>query len=437
MNKRARFEKVNDYLEQFADHATHSFTDARQQAVLDLQHYGFPTIKTENWKYTSVNNLLKKVYLPASDKNISKEITNKLLLTNTNQFVFINGYYHAELSNYCENELVFLPICEAYQQHKSLLQKYFATALPIQQTGFTALNTLLFKQGYFLHINAALTKPLHILHISTQLEEQAIHSRNLILLEKGVNTDVVEHYITLDESNNYWRNNVSEIFLAENSRLNYYKIQREAEQAKHIDFITVKQERDAIFNSFNLDLGGKLVRNDLQTTLQATGASCEFSGLYLTRHQQHIDNHTTIEHKQPYTYSREYYKGILADNSRAVFNGRVLVQQDAQKIRSAQKNANLLLSNDAEIDTKPELEIYADDVICTHGATVGQLSDKAIFYLQARGLDENLAKKLLTYGFAYEMVEEIQNEKIRDFVTQQLSIWFSNDQWLQELVQWR
>ena len=435
MNKRARFEHVDDYLEQFAQQADSSFAELRQQAAVALQHYGFPGLKTEDWKYTNVKPLLKEVYSTANDKTISKQEIDALVLENANQLVFINGFYHAELSNFIDNNFIILPICEAYKKYQSLVENYFSTAAPMQQAGFTALNTLLFKNGYFLQIKTTPKQPLHILHISTDLKEETIHSRNLLLLEKSVTVNIVEQYLSLSVKNNYWCNSVSEIFLMDNSQLNYYKLQAEALQAQHTNFIAIKQARDSVFNSFNFDFGAKLVRNDLQTTLQEPGASCDFSGLYLSRGQQHIDNHTMVDHAQAHTYSREYYKGILADASRAVFNGRILVQQDAQRIRSEQKNDNLLLSNEAEVDTKPELEIYANDVICAHGATVGQLDEKSIFYLQARGLDENSARKLLTYGFAYEMVEKIKDETIRAFITQYLAVWFADDQWLQELVQ--
>ena len=435
MNKRARFEQIDDYLEQFAQQSDSSFTEFRQQAAAALQQYGFPGLKTEDWKYTNVKPLLKQVYPTASDKSISKQQIDALILEDANQLVFVNGFYHEELSNFIDDNFIILPICEAYKEHQSLVKNYFATAVPMQQTGFTALNTLLFKNGYFLQIKATPKYPLHILHISTDLKEEAIHSRNLLLLEKNVVVNIVEQYVSLSVKNNYWCNSISEIFLLDNSQLNYYKLQAETLQAQHTNFIAVKQARDSIFNSFNFDFGAKLVRNDLQATLQAPGASCDFSGLYLTRGQQHVDNHTMVDHAQQHTYSHEYYKGILADESRAVFNGRILVRQDAQKIHSEQKNDNLLLSNKAEIDTKPELEIYANDVICAHGATVGQLNEKSIFYLQARGLDENLARKLLTYGFAYEVLEKIKDENIRSFITQHLAVWFANDQWLQELVQ--
>ena len=352
------------------------------------------------------------------------------------QAVFVNGFYASELSNISDPSIVIVPISEAEKQNTDTLETYFSKAVPTQQPGFTALNTLLFQQGYLLKVNGIVQKPLHILHVATGLaSDEVIHSRNLIVLAENAAISIVEQYVALNNTKNYWRNNVSEVFLLVNAQLKYYKLQCEAEQAKHTDFIAVQQQRDSVFNTFNLDFGGKFVRNDLQTKLQAVGASCELDGLYLVTDAQHIDNHTAVEHLHPHTYSQEYYKGIISEKSHAVFNGRVLVAQDAQKIKSEQKNANLLLSNEADIDTKPELEIYADDVICAHGATVGQLSENSIFYLQARGLDENLAKKLLTYGFAYEVVEEISNVSIRDFITQYLANWFFHDKWLQELVQ--
>jgi Fe-S cluster assembly protein SufD len=212
-------------------------------------------------------------------------------------------------------------------------------------------------------------------------------------------------------------------------------LQQEASAAKHTHFMGVQQLEHSLFTSFNIDLGGQLVRNDLHTTLQAVEASCDLQGIYLLKEKQHVDNHTAINHAHAITYSNEYYKGILQDKSRAVFNGRVLVEPDAQKIDSNQKNDNLLLSADCEIDTKPELEIYADDVKCAHGATVGQLDEAAIFYLQARGITDIVARKMLTFGFAYEVAENIKQPLIHDVVKKALLNWFSSDETLQALLQ--
>ena len=433
MNKQARFQHIDDYLDRFVAQTPTGFSELRQQAALDLQHYGFPALKTESWKYTNAAPLLKQVYQTAEDRHIDKKDIASLLLADTHHIVFVNGFFHAELSNIDDPELTILPLDIAIADKR--VKSYFGRAIPMQQTGFTALNTLLFPQAYLLQINAAISKPVQMLHIAVDLNaETAIHQRHLIILAENASVDLMQQHVSWRSSSAYWRNSASEIFLAADARLNHYKLQCEAKEAKHTDFISIEQAENSVCYNFNLDLGGQLVRNDLQTKLCAAQASCEFNGLYLTQQKQHIDNHTTIDHMHPHTYSKEYYKGILAGHSHAVFNGRVVVREDAQKIKSEQKNANLLLSNEAEIDTKPELEIYADDVICAHGATVGQLSEKAIFYLQSRGISEALAKKLLTYGFAYEVIEEIENTLIQKYIAQHLTMNFADDLILQELL---
>ena len=423
MNKSARFDKVADYLEQFDKQPAPDLAKLRQQAATDLASYGFPGLKTETWKYTNARSLLQHVYMPAMDKKLDRNRLTSLFLQNAHQLVFVNGFYHAELSNLNHKDVVILPLTLALKKYGREIEAHLGKLVPSQQPSFTALNTMLFRNGYFLEINTVLDKPLHILHIGSELKaEEVSHTRNLIMLQPNSRASIIEHYIALDDTSEYWRNNVSEMVLFTRAQLDYYKLQNEAKAAKHTDFITICQHAESCCQTFNLDLGGKFVRNDLQIQLAAAGAECELNGLYITKQGQHIDNHTAIEHAHTHTYAKEYYKGIVAGKSRAVFNGRVLVQQDAQKIKSAQKNANLLLANDAEVDTKPELEIYADDVSCTHGATVGQLSRKAILYLQSRGIDTLLAKKILTFAFAHEVIGTIKHDLVHKFIAQHLSI---------------
>ena len=436
MSKAARFDYVDDYLDQFSKQSPADFIALRQQAAKNLQAYGFPGLKTENWKYTNAASLLKQCYQIAADSDLTADQLKPWFLPGAQQIVFINGFYHAELSKINASGITISPMNLAATSEQETINEHLGSVISMQQPGFIALNTLFFQQACLLKINTVLTEPLHILNITTALDSDTmIPQRQLIVLEENAAADIIQQYISFEPQLDYWRNNVSEIFLAADTKLSYYKLQDETKQAKHTDFITVKQGRYSVYKHFNFDFGGQLVRNDLQTNLQALAATCELNGLSIAKQQQHIDNHTAIEHNHSKTYSKEYYKSILADRARVVFNGRVVVQQAAQKIKSAQKNANLLLSNQAQVDTKPELEIYADDVVCAHGATVGQLSEKAIFYLQSRGLSEKLAKKLLTYGFAYEILEEILNSTIRGFMVQHLIEAFPGDTILRELMQ--
>lgn len=419
---KANYKHIDDYLEQADDIKSADFAALRAQAANDLKTFGFPALKTESWKYTSAKSLLNTVYEPANSIELGADKITPYLLADAFCLVIVNGIVSDSLSNIDSKHLTMTSLKTPGQQ--------VSTAL----TGFTALNSLLFQQGYHLEISGILEKPLHILHVSSELSDDVVmYHRQQITLADDAGADVIEQFVSLDDAA-YWQNSVSEVVVGAKAKFNYYKLVQEACAAKHTAYLSASLGESGNFNSFNLDLSGQLIRNDLRVLLQADKATCDLQGLYLARDKQHVDNHTIIEHLHPYTYSNEYYKGIVADKAHAVFNGRVLVAKDAQKVDSAQKNANLLLSADCEIDTKPELEIYADDVKCAHGATVGQLDEKAVFYLQSRGVDKIMAEKLLTHGFAYEVVEAINNRNIRDFFTQHLASWFVNDVELQELM---
>lgn len=273
--------------------------------------------------------------------------------------------------------------------------------------------------------NMVLDKPIYITDLAVQLEVPTLLAAKHII-ELGENScATIVHAFVAEHADHYWRRHETEISLAANARLNYYQYQTESTTSLHTHTITVQQARDSRFESFTLDNGGGIVRTDLSAKLNGQQASCNYQGVYLVKEKQHVDNHTSIEHLSPHTYSEELYKGIVTDQARAVFNGRVYVAPEAQKVVSEQHNKNLLLSKTAEIDTKPELEIYADDVRCAHGATIGQLDRDAIFYLTARGIDEELAKQLLTYGFVHDMFGNILHEDIKPLFNQQLLDWFS------------
>jgi Fe-S cluster assembly protein SufD len=425
---KARFEHIEDYLEQAEALPQDKFVALREKAALALQHVGFPAAKTEAWKYTTVKKLLQQVYSPAKNKTINATKLAGFIMPNTQCIVFVNGRYYAEGSAFDSSAITLKPIMQAPEKLGDLTV--------MDKPGFTALNNALFQQGYYLQIHATVEKPLHILQFAIDLDaDEMIQQHNLVEVLPGASVELVEHFIGFDETPAYWRNSVSEYYLSETAQLNYYRVVQEATEAFHTNAMVVEQLSKSNFKAFTADFSGKLLRNDLEVRLQKKDARCVLNGIYLVRGQQQVDNHTNIEHRHATTYSDEYYKGIVDDHAHAVFNGRVFVAEDAQKVDSAQKNSNLLLSKTAEIDTKPELEIYADDVKCAHGATVGQLSEASVFYLQSRGIDIDLAKKILTYGFAYEVVEKIEHELIRDFISKQLAIWFADDVGLKELIQ--
>jgi Fe-S cluster assembly protein SufD len=234
----------------------------------------------------------------------------------------------------------------------------------------------------------------------------------LIILSENSQATVIESYIGLNDSD-YFNNTVTEVCMKQNAHLQHYKIQQESMQAYHIGSLKITQAKDSRVESHSISLGGALVRNDIHSLLEAEGAGIRMNGLYMATGKQHVDNHTRVDHMRPHTSSHEIYRGVLNDHARGVFNGKVVVHKDAQKTDAVQSNANLLLSDNAEVDTKPELEIYADDVKCAHGATVGQLDQDMLFYLRSRSIDENTAKSLLTFAFADEVIRRINLDPIR------------------------
>jgi len=288
----------------------------------------------------------------------------------------------------------------------------------LSEHSFVAFNTAWFSDGLFVHVppKQVLAKPIQLLHIVTQVDALAT-TRNIIIVEESAEANVVETFVGAD--NAYLTAAVTEVFVGQNADLTIYKMQSESEKAYHFGGIYIKQDRDARFTHHNFAFGGLLARSDIHADLDHA-SECALNGLYLGVKRQHIDNHTRINHLKPYGISRETYKGVLDDKARGVFQGRVIVAEDAQKTDSQMNNRNLLLSVDAEVDTKPQLEIYADDVKCGHGVTVGQLDDKSVFYLQSRCIDEETARNMLTFAFANEMVDKISIKSLHDNVLEQV-----------------
>ena len=265
--------------------------------------------------------------------------------------------------------------------------------------------------------NVKVEHPIELVFIHHDDDKSMQHVRNLVIASENSQATLIEHHYALDESE-YLKTIITEIDSGANSQLNYYKLQCENKNAHQLSQLDVHQHQDSHFNYMSLDIGGKLIRHDINIKLLSSNATCQLNGLYIAKSKQHIDNHTCIEHQSPYSTSMENFKGILDDKARAVFNGRVIVQEGAIKTNAQQNNANLLLSNDAEIDTKPQLEIFNDDVQCAHGATVGQLDEQALFYLCARGIDQQQAKTLLTFGFAKALINAISDSRIRHKFTE-------------------
>jgi Fe-S cluster assembly protein SufD len=340
--------------------------------------------------------------------------------------VFVNGRYRPELSSRAPDGAFIGSLGTAIAERPEPVLREVARHADWQRDALTALNTAFIQDGAFIHLpaGAVLERPIHLLYLSTSPEKPALtQPRNLIVAGANSQATVVETYAGLADDV-YFTNAVTEVVLGENARLDHYKLQEESARAFHIALTQVHHGRDSRFTSHSVALGAALARNELRALFAAEGCECTLNGLYMATGKQHLDNRTLIDHKSPRCTSRELYKGVLDGQSRGVFSGRVLVRQDAQKTDASQTNKNLLLSDDAVVDTKPQLEIFADDVKCAHGAAVGQLDENALFYLRSRGIGQEAARSLLTYAFASEMVNLVPlgplRARVRDLVTSKL-----------------
>jgi Fe-S cluster assembly protein SufD len=389
----------------------------RERASARFDAVGFPTMRDEAWKYTNLASLVRQPFHAVSDATpLTREQLERLLPNAFDAFrlVFINGRYRPELSNppHVDGREIARPLADALDRDAEALEPHLGQVVSIEAHPLAALNTAFLADGAYVSLpeGVALERPIHLIYVATA--DALAQPRALIVARSGSRATVVEQYVGIDESR-YFTNAVTEVVLERGARVEHYRLQTESRLGFHVNGLHVRQHENSEFISQAIDLGGLLVRNDLYALLDAPGASCSLNGLYVADGRQHVDNHTYIAHAKPRCTSREFYKGVLDGRGRAVFNGRVVVQPDAQRTDAEQINNNLLLSEDAEIDTKPELEIYADDVKCSHGATVGQLDLDQLFYLRSRGVDDAQARDLLTFAFANDVLRRFRIAPLR------------------------
>jgi Fe-S cluster assembly protein SufD len=413
---------LNDF-EQLGDNIkSDRFSEKRLTALSLFKESGFPGTRQENWKYTDTRPIAKNTFsnIASESASISDDEINNIRFKDLDcyELVFVNGVYsekHSRIEDLPGN-IAIENMASALAKDSELFAKHLAHYADDEVSPFTALNTAFIQHGTYINVpkNTVIEKPINILYLSKESAQPfASHPRNLIVMDEHSEATLIESYIGLDNAN-YFTNAVTEVSLSPAAILKHYKIQQESLNAYHIGNLNVMQDKDSRFESNSISLGGSLVRNDIHGQLAAEGAEIVMNGLYMTNDKQHVDNHTRVDHLKPNTHSSENYRGVLNGRSRGVFNGKVVVHPQAQKIEAHQNNANLLLSDDAEIDTKPELEIYADDVKCSHGATVGQLDQNMLFYLRSRAIDEETAKSLLTYAFADEVIRDISFAPVRN-----------------------
>ena len=398
------------------------FSKQRQSAFNIFQKSGFPSTRKENWKYTDVRPIAKNLFSNIANSNvvINDDEIDAILFKDLEciELVFVNGTYSEKYSNIknLPNELTIKNMANALGNDEDFLKKHLSQYVNDNSSSFTALNTAFIQDGAYINVpsDLILERPISITYVSKDNSNIfATHPRNLIFMGENSKATIIENYIGIDNTN-YFTNAVTETSLSQGASLKHYKIQQESSNAFHIGNLNASQNKDSRFESHSISIGGALVRNDINAQLNEEGAEIIMNGLYMTDNAQHIDNHTRVDHFKPYTQSNQNYRGVLNGKSRGVFNGKVVVHPQAQKIEAYQNNANLLLSDDAEIDTKPELEIYADDVKCNHGATIGQLDNDMLFYLRSRAVDEQTARSLLTYAFVDEIINNISFQSIKN-----------------------
>ncbi len=396
--------------------------EIRRAAIHRFAELGFPTTRDEDWKYTNVAPLAQVAFRPVAQDRTAPTAESLawscFFELDCPRLVFVNGHYSPGISF-----LAGLPkgvtatrLSKALAAGNPLLEQHLARYADFETHAFTALNTALMQDGGYIEIpkGTVLDKPSYLMYVSTTDGSPSISSpRTLILAGRESQATIIEGHVGLGEGT-YFSHAVTEIVADENAVVDYSKLHQEGGSGSHVGWVEVQQGRTSNVSTHSFSFGGALIREDLNVVLNGEGAQAQLNGLYLTAGQQHIDHHTTLDHAQPHCSSREIYKGVLDGKSAAVFNGRVVVRKDAQKTDSKQSNKNLLLSEDAVINTKPQLEIFADDVKCTHGATIGQVDNEAIFYLRSRGIGLNESRKLLTFAFANDVIDRVKFTPLRD-----------------------
>lgn len=401
--------------------------ELRREGIEQYRELGLPTRKNEEWKYTNVSPLARQTFTWSGSRTTSgpvlEEVDGSLVpALDGPRLVFVNGRFDASLST-----IVDLPegvtvggLASELKSSSEVVRRHLTRVGPIQENPFLSLNTGFLGDGAFVHVSrgCALKAPIHLLFITKAGGETIVdHPRSLVVLDADASASVFEHYIALEgDESVYFTNSVAEAVVGPNARLEWLKLQQESRKAFHISSTNAHQSRDSVFTHHSISLGGLLTRNDINVKLDAPGIECHLNGFFLATGDQLVDHHTLVDHAKPHCNSWELYKGVLDGKAEGVFNGKIHVHQEAQKTDAKQSNRNLLLSEDAVINTKPQLQIYADDVKCTHGATVGRLDHDALHYLRCRGIGEAQARRMLIQAFAGEVLQEIAHATLREHV---------------------
>lgn len=395
-------------------------SEIRRAAYDHFTQQGFPTVKNEDWKYTNIHQLVNKTYIldyELTNESIDTEIGNIPTL-DAYRITTLNGRIISPLTDLIQEEGVFISTLEEAYTHESFV-KHFAKHADKEGTSFVAINTALATEGIFIHIakNVQISKPIHIVHIAQGDQEIFAQTRNLFVAEQGAEVEIIESYVSSNNSAKKFFNIVTEIAVDENAKIQHYYLQTADENANYVNHTEVYQKKHSLYNNYNCNFpGASFVRHDINVRLDDEDVESHLYGINLISKDQFVDIHTIVDHMKPNCESYEWYKNITQDSSTAVFNGKIFVREDAQKTNAFQQNNNMLIGEKSAVYTKPQLEIFADDVKCSHGCTIGQFDDEALFYLRSRGIGEEKARTVLVHAFAFDVTTRFSNETVKKHV---------------------
>ena len=391
----------------------------RTTGVSHFTELGFPTLKQEEWVFTNVKPIQELPFLPATRPDGTAPDLSQYLFAGLTgpRLVFVDGHLSHTLSQIptLPTGVIVSNLASAIETHGDLVQQHLGHYTKTDASGFSALNTAFIQEGAFIYLpqSKVVDEPIHVIHLATDGDANTVHLRNLVVAEANSEAKIIEsYYSTGDQS--VFSNVITEVKVAPDARIEHCKFQEQNRESFHVATIEAHLAANCHFTSHSISTGSRIARNDINLVMNGEHVECVMNGLYLVGDHQLVDHHTVADHAMPNCDSHEYYHGILGDESRGVFNGKIFVREDAQKTDAKQSSRAILLSEKATVNAKPQLEIFADDVKCTHGATVGQLNNEAIFYCRSRGIDEGDARRLLTHAFAGEVIERISIPAVRE-----------------------
>ncbi len=410
-------QKINDRYQN-----TEALHEIREHAMADFRKLGVPTVKHEEWKYTRVGSLLQSPLEVQAPDHVSEADINTFRLPGDAYEIFvINGRFSSGSAP--EGMTVSSLGIEANGRFKNIIDKHLGTSSKYHQDGINAMNTAFAEHGLFIFIDKGkkIDKPVYIYYVNDNRAVPTLSlPRALVYVSAAAEVEISEHYVSLGQNDSF-TNQVTEVVVEQDAMVNYYKIQNEGPNASQVSTTQFTQTGKSLTNATTISLSGNIIRNNLNMVMEAEYGESHMYGLYLLDGKTHVDNHTIVDNVMPNCFSNELYKGIMDGESTGVFNGKIFVRKDAQKTNAYQSNKNVLLTDTASVNTKPQLEIFADDVKCSHGCTIGKLDEEALFYLRARGIGEKSAKSLLLHAFAVDILDNIKSEPLRDYVDKLIS----------------